>query len=589
MSRKRLLKEANKRVLTSYTQKATLVFIACIGFGALQWLGEQKDIENKARNGRWKAGQRVLAVVETAVAQANSDGKSKAPTLNGDDSFKPSSCAELLDSADQSFGSREQMILAMQERAEACVWGQFRAIVEEPSRNLAKFRNKTNPKSEDFTGFADYIAKEEALATVTAKAARQRVAAQLASMPTQAPPPLKQDKKLVVQSVRKKTIAVRLREEIQSIAAEDNGLHVFYDMLWYASLLLGVVASSMLFLVFLTSLPITSGEGYWTKRISEILERLPTPKMIAVPIMAAAIGGGTLVGAIASTQPGGQGREVTRATTLYDQRTSVTPGAPNPLSPQGQLNQLIDQRSYREGDINTTFFHRREDLAFQSPLVDLNQIKAPLDGINNSTSALITEMRNANRSIALTLQLLAPKVDDAGNKALAEALQRLAALEQREVDLSGRVDKLEPLTETAKKLTATMADREKEITEALKEVKDLEDLERQIAAQSLGQAAEIDPRGFWARTFGKPRYRVGPLVPSIMAAQLADTATPEVKEVVGEVLHEMRGAGPFDEDEFKDELTKRLKGKKRLGEKEVTDFVSDQLSSLLKICALPRQ
>jgi hypothetical protein len=575
----RLLREARRQVWLSYGQKALLVLIACCGFAALHWLGEQKATEKKSHDGRWRANLNALRAVDEAVIQAineqNTGAKEKDSALY---CSRPDRLGQ--STRPWSFDSREKLILAMQERAEVCVWAWFHTTIEMPNKELEAFSKNPTSEPKNFTYLAQLIEKEEALATVTAKVARQHVAARLIGMRAtdlQAKPPPPQF------AMQEEFALEKLSSALQRAAADDSSLHVFYEMLWYASLLVGVIASSILFMVLLHALPLTSGEGYWTTRIAEILKRIPSSNVIAVPLVAAAIGGGALAGSIAATEPGGQGRE--------KPPTSIAT-APS--------NTAIEQWFYRGGDSKTAVLNRvGGDLSFSPPLVDTRGIEKSLETISRSSEQFVIETRNARQSAAFALALsfcAMPKLSDRAEPLAAEALLRVEALTKEQKVISERVDKmadLKELIQAVQTLAMTMEKREATIDRTLQSVQAHVDRQEKVSALSLGQTAEIDPRGPFSRTFGKTKYAVGPLVPSIMDARLKDVVTDDERAAIVQLLTEIRkeplcSPSPCSEDDFQANIEDRLDKEPRIKKQTVETFMRDHFPAMLKICALPR-
>ncbi len=585
----RLLREANRQVWMSYGQKLLLVVIACSGLAALQWLGEQKHAEEDSRKTRWEGHPDI---VRDVVNQATLAEKIASTTSSTDATLigkqlptnaateqasgtvaSESPCPSVLGPQPSFFASREQMIAAMQEMAEACVWANFRRTIKNATTSLDQAGD--NPEAAKFTNTANYIAKEEALAAITARVARQHVEARLVGMvlkPRHEPP--KTGKSAL------ENVTYRLRDRIQLASADENSLHVFYELLWYASLLVGVVGASILFMVLLNALPLTSGVGFWTERISDILKRLPSSNVIAVPLVAAVIGGGALAGSIAATEPGGQKRERTLATS-----------EPAPANP------AIEQR---RGDSKIAITHRGGDLSFPPPIVETQRIEEYLKAISTTSERFVTETRSAQQSAAFPWALWFGALPSLGNRAEpppVDALQqRVETLAWQQKDLSERVNKLTDLKQlvgVVQSLADNIKEREKTIAGALQSVQVQLEREERVATQSLGQTAEIDPRGFLARTFGQTKYAVGPLVPGIVDAHLKDIVTDEERRAIVNLLTEMRKGplckpSPCSGNDFRATLEDRLNSEPRIQKQTVQKFMSDHFPALLKICALPR-
>jgi uncharacterized protein YoxC len=605
MEWKQLPWKAWKQVFLSHVHKALLIGIACLGFVVLQWLGEQKTLSDRSREEQWKVTPAVEEVVRDAVTQASlvQASASMGSTVKGvndpktvKSAVESSLCPRNL-GASRLFGSREQLISAMQEQAEVCVWEKFRTIVEVTSTKLAEVGKRPPASSKEFIGFAEFIAKEEAFSGITARVIRQHVGARLMSQPMKAedPPNLEQDS----DPPWEKMVA-RFSGKIQKAAAEDSGTHVFFEMLWYASLLLGVVASSILFVIVLTALPITNGKGYWTERIDEILKHVPSPSksVIAVPLMAA-LGGGMLAGTITATQPGGESRDVRevqegREAYEHTRIVSAVPKTPSPPISQSEPigGETVDRRTYRGGNVYN--FGSMADSAVPTPIVDWEPIAGYLGRIDESSRQVAEATGGAKQLLdreflSVTSWIDEMRIDEirsavgATSRSTAQLREAVTKIQE---DLGRREDAMQPLIKAVQDLTATMTQHEKEIADAAQIIKEIEDRRASDSTKSLAQTVESDPRpNFFHRTFGPTLYHVGPWVPNLMAARLEGTTDAKVKDMMVEVLQEMRREQPLSHSNFEAKLRQKLL--RKLVPEQAEALIQDR--SLQKACALPRQ
>src|SRR6185436_17042147 len=154
-----------------------------------------------------------------------------------------------------------------------------------------------------YTGFADLIAKKETYAKASANAVRRSVAARLSAIDLAPPPPKSADN--------------GFERLLEPALDSSSDTYVIYEILWYASLLHGVVASSLLVVIVFTALPITNAEGYWTTRIGKLIDQSPgaVKRTIVPSLLTAALAGGTIAGSVMATEPGGN------ASTTIDQST----------------------------------------------------------------------------------------------------------------------------------------------------------------------------------------------------------------------------------------------------------------------------
>src|ERR1043165_2285317 len=111
---------------------------------------------------------------------------------------------------------------------------------------------------------------------------------------------------------------------------EKHPLYVLYEICWYMLLALAVLASSWLLLTIFTVLPFTEAEGYWTKRIGQIIEKFaPGMASAALPLASAGLVAATVfAGTGFATTPGGYGR-ATKVRGAEDRSTHL------PVQPMG--------------------------------------------------------------------------------------------------------------------------------------------------------------------------------------------------------------------------------------------------------------
>ncbi len=583
MTRKQLLREARLHVLGSYAHKAVLALLACLGFGMLAWLGKQQDTERKHYETRWQ----VPPGQENLVAEAVEAVSGVQPVQpKGKDGWP---CARVSTSAAPSFGSRELLILGMGNQAEACVWKKFGETVKTASQELQKLaaRGRASDADGKVADFADVIGKEEALARITARAARNYVLARLSSVPLS---PVPRSKSASSTPSPGKALSTPLpgtpssrqggsqapsnppaleqrswRNSLEWLAfkaqeasADDSELHVAYEMLWYAALLVGVVAASLLFMTLLTAVRIAGSEGPWTTRIREILARVPAPanKMIAVPLLAAAIGGGTLVGAVAGTRPGGQGRPFHDPLTINNTAAKGS-GPTDPAGAAGpSINASIVRGDETYNDFSRTYGEGPPPLAWPAPHVDLDQVNSSLQAMSGSSADLVKAAGTVNLTIRGAFDSLAQRIDhDAAATRLEVAalhgdVSRIAAALRAGLGDGG------PLVLAVRSMTETVSRHEEDLARASRAAGEID--ERQQL--SLAQAAETDRRGFFGRTFGRRLYRPGPLAPGNVSGLLKDVPRrPEVVQAFAKALTRMRGDEAQPQAQFLNRLDDEIK------------------------------
>lgn len=513
--------EARKKILWSYGHKALLLAVACLGFIGLRWLASEKRELDKSRKTRW-AVSAVVPQISVAVGLC----PRSFPNKNA-----------------EGFESRDQLIAAIQDRAEECVWEDFRTRIAEAYTRLETLgKDPSRSAARDSARYADFIAKEEGLARLRAITVRQKVKSILVNVDLQ---------------------PTRPAGLLADMTDDESGLHVIYEISWYFFLLLGVAASSMLFLLVITVLPITDGEGYWTKRIGDILERVtPAGHSLALPFLAAAVAGGTLAGAVAATEPGGQARSVLeRERAVYVQPKIEVPPPRPPEGPPPSIDPLV---------------------------VLLNRIA-------EDSEALAKETRDAKYGIVKAVEEAAGDVRKGATDAAASVNTRVACLQESVSDVERQTTHVDLRVASLEGAVAQGGDTiEQHSSQTVQSAKAVEDRETDQAAASrraLAQSAEIDSRGFFERWFGGRLYKIRPLVPLEMSARLElnQGLTRDDAKRVREALAEMAAALPaVPRKDFEDKLQKGLRD--RLAPQLVAVLErQENLKALLRICKVPRR
>ena len=586
MAQKDLVWEARKQVLFSYGHKAVLLLVACAGFATLQWLGDQKDAHDDKK---WIVDDGVKTIFNNAIYRVSDAGTEAIPETT---------CREPDNS--KRYETREELIAAIQGRAEACVWAKFRGTVNQ-------VREKTDILN-DYTRYTNFINQEQAFAAAKANAVRQYVGTMLmsrelppkrqgqeSSTPGPKPNPIPAKKDGLIQRGLEKirgeigALKSELKDKIQPTLDDRSSTHVIYQILWYASLLLGVGASSMLFIVILTAIPITNGEGYWAERIGKILDRVPSVagRSIAVPLLAAAIGGGTLAGAAAQTQSGGQAR-------IPDggNKTNIEPAA------------LINSWSLVEVDTyNDLRKFRQLNPPPSNPPLDLTEVTSQLKDLNQRTQALSKEAETAKREVEAAVNRASSKISDVmlaaqGVEERVDHMQRtIVTARAAAEDLLACANDLRALEVQAQ---AALGKHMQDTELAANGVEGREELQKKTFGQTLAQSTEYDMRPFLKRTFGRTLYHVGPAVQTMMAARF-DNEEPSSKVEKKALLKALEGMRdkeqPLNRRDFEQRLLERLENPpKDLNPPEDLTLTSEQikalkdkhLPALLRICALPR-
>ena len=537
-----LLRQAQKDAAWSYLHKVLLLIVAVLGFQSLHALSELKREHGDLQKVQYTAEGLVALVAEAS-------GSERALTL-------PPVPGGV-------FSTREQMEAALKDQAEARVWSEFHQVVAGWRKEMARLQQLpvTDARQREYARYADLVGREEAYARTRAQAVRQRLGAQFAA--------------LDVKPLRK--TATGLKARLSPTLDPDNDLYVLYQILWYASLFVGVGAASLLLVVLLTALPITDGEGYWTAKIRELLSRTPSipgaRHSVAAPLLAAMIGGGTMLGTIAETVPGG---------------TARPPADPIIYTCREKCDSELQVTSETNNSFELTVTSGPHDpprLPPQPP-IDLGPVTSALHGVQ---TAVEKEGRKVTEAVtssgAATARAINEKIDVTAN-----ATNRI---------LEATDGKLGPARDSLKTIDATLATVPPAVTTEAAAVRtkvgdSAEAIEKQsadIAAKedarakaSLAYAAERDPRGAFLRMFGFTQYRISPGVIQMMEARVTnELQRAALSAALKKLSVDAKTGEPIDRSRW--ELESALR--KELGV-EYQRLANEQLPALLRVAAMPR-
>ncbi len=338
-----------------------------------------------------------------------------------------------------------------------------------------------------------------------------------------------------------------------SMFDEKHPLYVLYEISWYMLLALAVLSSSWLLVTIFTVLPFTDAEGYWTKRIGDLLDKFaPGVSSVLLPLASAALVATTVfTGTGFATVPGGYARAVTNRITIDDRSTHTRIEQPPPsLAAQDLEKALATLQTTVAGQMRESEGHVLRDL------VDVQNHLLAADETQRHT---LTEATDAKT-----------RAKWAEDKADQACLNAALAANQTE------------------------------------QVPAIEGTAMQLAFE---QAALVDTRGYFKRAFGRTLFKVGPGAVHAMAAKLhvalnvkGEPAPYDVKdppELSKEVYERnaalVRVLGratlilPKHSGDFRLELNQlALKEVKKDEVAQLLTLLRDNDRSLLHLCALPR-
>ncbi|HET9225577.1 MAG TPA: hypothetical protein VFR31_02855 [Thermoanaerobaculia bacterium] len=513
-----------KQVLFSYLHKLVLVAAAWAGFAALDWLGDQKTKYTEKLNTQWQVSP---AMGHTLLAPCPRDDRGEIP----------------------GFATQKEAIEAVQERAEACEWKRFTIRVMPFKQAITQLRSRGKLAEEDLkllTRYYDQVAKEEAYARARAAGARKRVAAWLLNGG------LKKER-------LEPTEETGLARKIYSTLNEDSASHVIYQLLWYGSLIFGLAASTLLGVLILTALPITDGEGYWTQRLGQIFERIPgtANRTIAMPLLAATLGAGTLAGTVAETQPGG------KAWTIVDQR---------------EVRLVSGSEFSTDYTWLTTNYEGDEYVfpAWPTATPPWEEVTRPLEEIKEAVKKIEQKTVEANKIIGMIGNITTNV--EAADLRLDDLESSVQGLRSTSGHILNDLHDLQPVIERVEETDKNAFFHTKANVAFVDDAEEREE-------EALAQSGEVDTRSAFKRNFLWTVYKVGPAVPRIMGERLE--GAPEQKAFV-KALEAMQNEPARSSRNFKNLLRKHLDVQK-LSEEQIEHLVDNHFLSLRKICTLPRR
>lgn len=532
MTDKEKLREARKRVFFSYLHKSVLLAAAWGGFVALHWLGEQKDNFKDTQDKRWMVPVGLVGTVRQAAPCA------------GESFLK------------QGYATRSDLIAAVQEKSESCIRRELDSEARKIRGRIAEIEGKDSQDPEDLKTYGNLwtiLEKRETYARAKVLGERQHIGAVLRYA------------ELRDSWSRGKGFASSLRSTFD----EESNTHVIYQILWYGVLIFALGAATLLLVIVLTALPITDGEGYWTKRIGEALDRLPgtTKRTIAAPLLAATLGASTFAGAVTETRPGGQAWNAPQVTVEAPRSGAPPVQAPAPPieSPaEGDLRIRGGDLYIQGGDL---LIEGDRPIVVQPPKLEWKVVAGPLiASLNNRIDVVVKAAQDSDGR-------------------LQELEHNLSVLQQTSGDMLACLNDLRPVIERVEDVDRDMFLHAKASQDYADDVEGREERQAKTSTESLAQSTEVDPRGTFARNFLWTVYKVGPLVPRVMEARLDRVFG---KAAFLAALQDMKREEPMRSKKFLETIGKKL-ATHGLSQDQIRGLMNGHSRALLRVCALPRR
>lgn len=336
---------------------------------------------------------------------------------------------------------------------------------------------------------------------------------------------------------------------LSQMADEKSSLHVLFEIMWYALMIVGVLACSFLLMVAFTALPFTSIDGEWTKRIEEILKTAAPGAARAVaiaPLAAAAIIGGTvLTGASYATVPGGISREVMRREQTIENHPVTNEGSP-----------YYDERKYTQSGIDEAVLIRQLDFA---------------TGRINSTT------QNHAAAVSACVRDVSAGVIEQVHGSAGAVLDKAEGIELVASAATGHASAARTAAETTADQTGRIDRRIANDGESIDEEQQRQD---GLQSHSIAATTAVDDRGFWGRNFGRTQYKIGAAAIDAMNARMSAEKISESDQLaVHSALRAMTTVPPLNSSRFREALARH-----GMPEPMITCY----FRTLLHVSALPR-
>lgn len=432
---------------------------------------------------------------------------------------KPALVSEIGDAAGISIKDEKNEDMTTQELTafvehltDAAIWSEYAETVQslqkkylaqlQQDAKLAAKSGETGKMPDTNAVFANSLAAEEART-------RSRIAA-------------------VHARVEAKVIHLKEGDEsfLSRMADEKSSLHVLFEIMWYALMIVGVLACSFLLMVAFTALPFTSIDGEWTKRMEELLKTAAPGAARAVaiaPLAAAAIIGGTvLTGASYATVPGGISREVVRREQTIENHPVTNEGSP-----------YYDYRKYTPSGIDEATLIRQLDVA--------------TGRINNSTE---------NHAVAVSACVRdgSANVIEHVRGSTDEVLDKAAGIELIASAATGHASAAHAAAETTAAHTATI---DRRIANDGQSIDDEQQRQNELQSHSIAATTAVDDRGFWRRNFGRTQYKVGAAAIDAMNERMAAEKISQSDQLaVHTALRAMTTVPPLNSSRFREALAR---------------------------------
>jgi len=483
-----------RHVLASYAEKLLVVLVAVGCFSGISALGHLTDTNRHIKVNEQRLQEIATSAKVKLAPEPEEAAPGQKPTPEGQKVVPPVQRTQRGPNWQEEMTAQE-LTAHVQHLADAAIWVDHTTEVEKLKKEYVNESKKpTADKQPDINGvFANRLAGEETRTRARVAAAHARIEA-------------------AVTQISRKNDALLSR-----MADEKSSLHVLFEIIWYALMIVGVLGCSYLLMNLFTALPFTSIDGEWTKRIEDIL-RSATPgaaRAIAIaPLAAAAVIGGTvLTGATYATVPGGVSREVVRHEQTIENRPTLNEGS-----------------IYDYSDRSTHSMPVEPGLKPHELSSALEQTTRRINGV---TSANATSVSECVRDAAGKVDSVHVSVRDVGEK--AEGIELLAGAAAAH----------------ASNASAGITGVDANINARSNAIVDEQTHQNEVRSNSLVRTAAVDERGFWRRHFGSTQYRIGRSVLDAMTAQMAADKVAERDQLDVQIaLEKMTALRPLGRRQF---------------------------------------
>jgi hypothetical protein len=583
MSYEEVYREARTEAVRSFWHKLAILGLALLGYAGIAALGVAKERHEQHHKDRWQLTQTALNGFRDTAAKI-------APATNGADLAVLQAVAADFQSTSPATGaldSREALVTAIGKLADAHIWRNAATQIDEMKRALDPNANGAKTENGAKTGVT---APLESPAASAAKPLNEREVERYLNQITAAEALARARVASVHALIDATATQIDPAHEdapvLASMFDEKKPMYVFYEICWFTMLSLAVLASAWLLMLFFTVLPFTSAEGYWTKRIGDILEKFGAGAIAAsatVPIVSAALVAATVfAGTGFATVPGGYARNVT--TTIVTTQPTIERTTTTEIT-------TTDPAQLTAAQLNAALATLQENVGTK---VDTSELKVRAD-VKKAKDSLHAHLDDADDVQSDIGESAAGAADDA--HLTADRTRLVPDIHEATAKISATIGKpKKPDATLASRIDGTADDVDAGTTQFHDARTDLDKrakTENAVRTATFARATMVDERNFFWRAVGRTVYRANDAAVHELAARLEVPLEPDGRPLPKLATTEanlIRAlATAIAEPKAVNSSDFRAILRKASTDTSVQQLIDDHWREILHVCALPRE